>query len=170
MAVRHQLVEREPAALWRILADPSRYADWVVGTSESAAREGRWPEVGSSLAYTVRIGPKRIEGHTVVRRLEHPRYLELEAHTGVGTARIAFDIRPWGEVTLVIVDEHPLRGPGATLHNAALETLIQFRHRGMLHRLARLVESENARGRPGHVDTPGDARPSAAVTEEAGRE
>ncbi|MEU6577948.1 SRPBCC family protein [Streptomyces sp. NPDC046805] len=165
MAIRHQLVEREPAAVWNVLRDPSRYADWVVGTSESAPRTGRWPEVGSSLAYTVKLGPKSVEGYTVVRRLEHPRYLELEAHTSLGTARIAFDIRPWGEETLLIVDEHPLRGLGGTLHNTVLETAIQFRHRDMLRRLARLVERLNPPTEPGSAD----ARPSS-VTGEAGRE
>lgn len=74
MVGRHQLVERGPAAVWNVLADPSRYADWGVGTSESAPRAGRWPEVGSSLTYTVRIGPKSVDGYTVVRRFEHPRH------------------------------------------------------------------------------------------------
>ncbi|MDQ0994357.1 SRPBCC family protein [Streptomyces sp. V3I7] len=163
MAVRHQLVEREPAAVWNVLRDPSHYADWVVGTSETVPRAGRWPEVGSSLTYMIKLGPKSVEGFTVVRRFEHPRFLELEAHTGIGTARIAFDIRSWGEETLLIVDEHPLRGPGGLLHNAVLETLIQFRHRDMLGRLARLVERLNPP--KGHV-----AAPPSAVTEEASRE
>jgi hypothetical protein len=77
-----------------------------------------------------------------VRRHEAPQWLELEAHAGpLGTARIALDIRPWGEKTLVILDEHPLCGFGGTIHNAALEPLLQIRHRSMLARLAEVVES-----------------------------
>ncbi|MFB6718491.1 MULTISPECIES: SRPBCC family protein [unclassified Streptomyces] len=110
MAVRHQLIAREPSVLWAVLEDESRYTDWVVGTFGSGPGDGRWPEVGSSIKYTVRVGPKEFHGRTTVRRLDALRALELEAHGGpLGTARIAFDVRPWGDKTLVILDEHPLR-------------------------------------------------------------
>ncbi|WP_327241122.1 SRPBCC family protein [Streptomyces sp. NBC_01320] len=141
MAVRHQLIAREPSVLWAVLEDESRYADWVVGTFDSTPGNGRWPEVGSSITYTVRVGPKEFHGRTTVRRLDAPRALELEAHGGpLGTARIAFDIRPWGDKTLVILDEHPLRGLGGSLHNTALDVFAQIRHRSMLRRLAEVVE------------------------------
>ncbi|WP_406379134.1 SRPBCC family protein [Streptomyces sp. NBC_01618] len=141
MAVRHKLIAREPSAVWVILEDESRYADWVVGTFDSAPGNGRWPELGSSIKYTVRLGPKEFRGRTTVRRLDAPRALELEADGGpLGTARIAIDVRPWGDKTLVILDEHPLRGLGGSLHNTVLEALAQFRHRSMLRRLAEVVE------------------------------
>jgi hypothetical protein len=96
MAVRHQLIKRAPEAVWAILADGSRYADWVVGTEDSWPDEGIWPEVGSTIGY-------------IVRRCAPRRELELEVDSGpLGTARIAIDIREWGEHSLVIVDEHPL--------------------------------------------------------------
>ncbi|WP_329154119.1 SRPBCC family protein [Streptomyces sp. NBC_01456] len=142
MAVRHQLIKRAPDAVWAVLADPSRYADWVVGTARSRPDEGVWPEPGSTLAYTVRVGPWTLNGHTTVRRCDPPRELELEVDSGsLGTARIAIDVRPWGEHTLVIVDEHPLTGPGGVLHNAALDAFLQLRHRSMLSRLATVVEN-----------------------------
>lgn len=141
MAVRHQLIARKPSAVWAILGDESRYAEWVVGTRDTAPAEGNWPDVGSSLAYTVPLGRVEFEGRTVVRRYEPSRILELEAQSGpLGTARIALDVRAWGEHTLVILDEHPLRGPGALLHNTILDALLQIRHRSMLGRLAKLVE------------------------------
>ena len=142
MAVRHQIVCRDPSEVWAVLEDETRYSDWVVGTCDTRSHEGRWPELGSSLAYTVRLGPRTYEGHTAVRRIERPRVLELEAHAGpLGTARISLDIRPWGEDTLVIVDEHPLRGGGARVHNLVVDAVLQIRHRSMLHRLAKAVES-----------------------------
>lgn len=42
--------------------------------------------------------------------------------------------------TLVIIDEYPLCGPGGMLHDTAVDAL-QLRHRSMLTRLARIVES-----------------------------
>ncbi|MBH0247326.1 SRPBCC family protein, partial [Streptomyces cavourensis] len=68
-------------------------------------------------------------------------------------ARIAFDIRPWGERTLVIVDEHPLRGLGGTLHNPLVDMLLQLRHRTMLARLAKLVERVTPAGPDGQERT-----------------
>ncbi|MGW7317226.1 SRPBCC family protein [Streptomyces sp. NPDC054854] len=141
MAVRHRLIHAAPHEVWAVLCDGSRYADWVVGTSDSRVARGMWPELGSALDYTVRIGPWAGSGTTIVRRVQAPRELELEVDSGpLGTARVAIEIRVWGEESLIIVDEHPLRGLGGLLHNAALDTLIQLRHRDMLRRLARVVE------------------------------
>ncbi|MGW7437642.1 SRPBCC family protein [Streptomyces sp. NPDC054849] len=144
MAVRHQLIRRPPQAVWAVLADPARYGDWVVGTSGSTPLDEAWPEVGSRLRYTVRLGPWSTDGVTTVRHREPGRELELEASfKSLGTARVFLQLRPWGEETLVICDEHPLRGIGATLHNSASEALLQLRHRGMLARLAKVVEEEH---------------------------
>ncbi|MGW4223178.1 SRPBCC family protein [Streptomyces bauhiniae] len=143
MAIRYQLIRRPPAAVWKVLEQPSCYADWVVGTHETAPREGNWPELGSSLAYTIKLGPRRVEGYTLVRRYEPPRYLELEARAPFGNARIAIDVRDWGGESLVIVDEHPLSGLGGKLHNVVLDAVIQLRHRDMLSRLAKLVERQS---------------------------
>lgn len=141
VAVRHQLISRPPAAVWAVLEDCHRYGEWVVGPDGSDPADGDWPEVGSSIAYKLRLGPLQYAGHTVVRRHEPPRWLELEAHSGrLGSARIALDIRPWGGETLVILDEHPLRGFGGLVHNSVLDALLQLRHRNMLGRLAKLVE------------------------------
>lgn len=143
MAVRHQLIKRPPEAVWAVLEDPALYCDWVVGTSSSRPKDGDWPKTGSTLEYTVRLGPYTAEGETVVRLHEPPRRLELEAKSGaLGTARIAIEVRPWGDETLVVVDEHPLRGPGGLLHNTVLDALLQLRHRAMLRRLADVVEKE----------------------------
>lgn len=167
MAVRHQLIARHPSAVWRVLRDPRLYADWVIGTRDSEPADGVWPEVGSALSYAMRLGPRDVHGRTWVRRYEPPRALELEADSGpLGTARIALDLRPWGGETLVIMDEHPLRGLGGRLHNAALDAVQQLRHRGMLTRLARLVEErepaesqERAGSREPDADRPGPAPP-----------
>ncbi|MFD5134318.1 SRPBCC family protein [Streptomyces olindensis] len=157
MAVRHRLIQVSPSAVWTVLADGGRYADWVVGTSDAHVVRGQWPQTGAAIRYEVWLGPVRLCNETVVRRCEEGLCLELEAHAGVlGTARIAIELRPWGEYCLVIVDEHPLQGAGGRLHNVGFETLIQLRHRAMLARLARLCESEapdDGRARSAMSDT-----------------
>ncbi|WNI21376.1 SRPBCC family protein [Streptomyces sp. ITFR-16] len=142
MAVRHRLIERTVDDVWAVLADGTRYGDWVVGTSESRPAEGAWPQAGSSIAYTVRLGPWSTTGRTIVRRCEAPGVLELEVDSGrLGTVRIALKVQPWGGNALVTIDEHPLRGPAGKLHNTAVDAVIQLRHRSMLARLADTVEN-----------------------------
>ncbi|WP_329013237.1 SRPBCC family protein [Streptomyces sp. NBC_00690] len=141
MTVRHRLIRRPPAAVWAVLANGSRYGEWVVGPDSSRPAEGDWPQIGASLEYTVRLGPWAGSGRTVVRDMNPPHRIELEAESGrLGTARISIEVRPWGENSLVIVDEHPLRGLGGQLHNPAFDFLLQLRNRRMLSRLADVVE------------------------------
>ncbi|MGW3071293.1 MULTISPECIES: SRPBCC family protein [unclassified Kitasatospora] len=146
MAVRHVLIDRPPGDVWKVLADPRCYARWVPGTSHTEPADGSWPRTGARLRYTVRAGPWHLKGHTVVRRCEEPERLELEAVAGrLGTARIALELLAWGGGTLVIVDEHPLQGPGSSLHTAPSEALLHLRHRSMLSRLADTVENAGHR-------------------------
>ncbi|MEU6439923.1 SRPBCC family protein [Streptomyces sp. NPDC047046] len=140
MAVRHKLIERPRHEVWAVLADGERYGDWVVGTHRSWAQEGSWPEEGASIGYMVRLCGRTLSGHTRVRRCEPPAILELEVDSGrLGTARIALDLREWGGDTLVLLDEHPLRGPAGLLHNPVADALGQVRNRLMLSRLAKTV-------------------------------
>jgi uncharacterized protein YndB with AHSA1/START domain len=164
VAVRHRLIHVGPSAVWDVLSDGTRYAEWVVGTARSEPVRGQWPQTGSAIRFEIRIGPVRLVNETVVRRYEEGRLLELEAKAGpLGTARISIEVRSWGEKTLVIVDEHPLQGAGGRLHNAGFEALIQLRHRPMLARLARLCESEaNPDARPDRQDTAGPAEAHGA--------
>jgi uncharacterized protein YndB with AHSA1/START domain len=142
MAVRAVLVHRSPGTVWSVLSDGTRYGEWVVGTSSSEPESGTWPQPGSAIRYTVRLGTWRLSGRTIVRDAEPGRRLELEATTrGLGSARIGIEVRPWGDDALVTIDEHPLRGPGGRFHNVGTEFLLQLRHRMMLRRLARVVES-----------------------------
>lgn len=147
MAVRHRVINADPAAVWEVLSDGRRYADWVVGTGASRPKHGRWPEKNSSLEYEIRLGPFRLANETVVRSCRERSRLELEITAGpLGTARCSIELREWGDDCLVIVDEHPLHGIGAAVHNVAVETFIQLRHRAMLARLARCCEQGDARG------------------------
>ncbi len=129
-----------------MLGDADQYQKWVVGTRETHESEGHWPEVGTTLRYAIGRGPLTVQGHTIVRVHEPPERLELEASAGrLGTARIAIRVTPWGEGTLITMDEHPLRGAVARLHTAPVDVALQLRHRLMLSRLRSVVEEGRSR-------------------------
>jgi carbon monoxide dehydrogenase subunit G len=156
VAIRHVLIERPPAAVWAVLCDGERYAEWVVGTQRIRSADGDWPAVGSTIHFDFGIGPITFSDRVVVRVCEPPRRLELEAHAGaLGTARIAIEVMAWGADTLVVVDEHPLRGIGGALHSVPNDVLIHLRNRRMLRNLSRIVEDESTRA---------EAAPTVAVT------
>jgi carbon monoxide dehydrogenase subunit G len=144
MATVNVLVRRPPEQVWDVLADGSCYADWVVGTKEIRAVDDGWPAVGTSIHYTVGVGPLELRGRTTVRVAEEHRRLGLEADAGlIGTARIVIDLVPWGDETVVELDESPLRGPAYQLHTMVSDALLLVRGRPMVANLARLVEARH---------------------------
>ncbi|MFG2415326.1 hypothetical protein [Streptomyces goshikiensis] len=64
MAVRHQLIRRSPREVWDVLADPTRYGEWVVGPSESGTLH--YPAAETPLQLRHRGRPARLA--TVVER------------------------------------------------------------------------------------------------------
>jgi hypothetical protein len=141
VAVVNALVGRRPEQVWDVLADGYAYADWVVGTTEIRAVDDGWPAVGTSIHYTVGRGPLALRGRTTVRQAEKGRRLGLEADAGLlGAARIVIELDEWGDGTVIVMDEHPLRGPVYWLHSAVSETLLLLRGRPMVNQLARVVE------------------------------
>jgi uncharacterized protein YndB with AHSA1/START domain len=146
MATVNVLVRRPPEQVWDVLSDGFAYADWVVGTREIRAVDDGWPAVGTRIYYTVGVGPLSFQGHTTVRHADPNRQLGLEADGGpIGTARIVLDLSEWGEDTVVVLDEHPLRGPGYRLHNMLSDAALLLRGRPMVANLARLVEKRHPR-------------------------
>ncbi|MFI8962920.1 SRPBCC family protein [Streptomyces sp. NPDC053493] len=145
MAQWNRLIEAPPDAVWAVLSEGRLYSRFVVGTHDSWEQEGQWPAPGAELGYTIKLGPWPYRGRTISRLCEPGRRLELEARTEVGSARIAFRLEPWGDGTLVIVDEHPLNGPAARWHNSAVDAVTRWRHRKMLDRLSQVAVSERQR-------------------------
>ncbi|HEX4218214.1 MAG TPA: SRPBCC family protein [Acidimicrobiales bacterium] len=142
MAVRNALVEAGPADVWAVLSDGYAYERWVVGTRRIRAVDPGWPQEGTSLHYTVGVGPLEFEDRTTVRLVEPGKRLELEAQARpYGTARVSIQLLPWGDDSVVIMDEHPLRGPSWALENPAVDLVLTVRNRRTLRRLVALVES-----------------------------
>ena len=141
MAILNVLIPRTPEQVWSVLADGWSYADWVVGTRAIRDVDDDWPRPGSDIHYTVGGGPLTIRDRTTARIVEPLKRLELEARGGrMGVARISIEVLPWGEHTVVVIDEHPLTGPGARWHNVVVDGILRFRNKQMLRNLDRVVQ------------------------------
>ncbi|GAA5113652.1 SRPBCC family protein [Haloechinothrix salitolerans] len=142
MAVLNVLVNRGVDQVWDVLSDGWTYADWVVGTQHILDVDAHWPEEGAQLSYEVGIGRFTITDVTTVRHVEPGQRLELEAHAGkVGSARVSISLLRWGEGrTVVVIDEHPLTGPGAWWHTVLTDAALRLRNQRMVRELARVVQ------------------------------
>jgi uncharacterized protein YndB with AHSA1/START domain len=147
MAVLNVLVDRDPGKVWDVLSDGWTYAEWVVGTKHIREVDSHWPDQGTQIRWAVGIGRLTIEDVTTVRLVEPGHRLELEAYAGrIGSARISIALMPWGENrTLLILDEHPLTGPGGSWHTVAVDAALRLRNGRMLRRLARVVQERHPR-------------------------
>lgn len=88
---------------------------------------------------------------TTVRYVDHGKRLELEANAGkVGSARVSISLLPWGEDrTVVVIDEHPLTGPGAWWHTVLTDAALRLRNQRMVRQLARVVHERESRDSAG---------------------
>jgi len=99
-----------PEAVWAVLADPTSYAYWVVGSKRIRDFDAGWPSVGSKFHHTIGVGPLTVDDHTEAVEADPPAYLELRAKARpVGIARVAFRMtaHPTGEGTTVVMTENP---------------------------------------------------------------
>ena len=144
MARNRRLILSSPSEVWSLLADGSRYGEWVTGTQRVLTVDPHWPDVGARLRVRVGVGPVTLDDDVVVRICEPGRRLELEARAEpFGAARIAMRLIPWGEHTLFVIDGHPLRGPGTRMHGLPVDYVVAIRNGMMLTKLARIAVREH---------------------------
>ncbi|MEV7454123.1 SRPBCC family protein [Streptomyces nigra] len=144
MARNRRLILSSPSEVWSLLADGSRYGEWVTGTQRVLTVDPHWPDVGARLRVRVGMGPVTLDDDVVVRICERERRLELEARAEpFGAARIAMRLIPWGEHTLFVIDWHPLRGPGTRMHGLPVDYVVAIRNGMMLTKLARIAVREH---------------------------
>lgn len=144
MALHNILVHAHPKAVWDVLADPYSYDRWVIGTRKILHADPDWPAVGSSLSFEAGLGPLRFRSQTAVRAAEEPGRLELEADVWPLGARVAIEIKPWGGDSLVVLEEHWIRGPYLLLANPLLHLALNIRNRFMVKGLAEEVQSRRS--------------------------
>lgn len=132
-------VRRERA--FATLADGWLYASWVVGASHIRRVDPDWPAVGSRIHYSLGLWPVLVRDTTVVRAVERPHRLDLEAKLwALGSAGIRLtltEIQP-GHTTIDMV-ERAISGPGQLVPGTAQDLLFAARNQESLNRLAALI-------------------------------
>ena len=57
VATNERYMPVPPEAVWDVLADPSSYGYWVVGSKQTRDAEPEWPAPGSKFHHTIGFGP-----------------------------------------------------------------------------------------------------------------
>jgi hypothetical protein len=141
MARNEQMIDAPAGAIFDVLSDPRGYAYWVIGSMEIRDADPAWPAVGSRFHHTVGMGPLKIKDHTVVEKVEHERFLQIEAKTRpLGSARVKLFLEPVDGRTRVTMVEDPANKPTAFVFTPLMHLLIRARNLRSLDRLAELAE------------------------------
>lgn len=134
-----------PERAFATLADGWLYASWVVGASHIGEVDPGWPAVGSRLHYRFGLWPVLISDTTVVRAIDPPHRLELEARLwSVGSARISFTLaeKSAGHTTIRMV-ERAVRGPAQLIPGPAQDLIFSVRNQESLDRLAAVIRARS---------------------------
>jgi uncharacterized protein YndB with AHSA1/START domain len=130
-------------AVFAVLGDARRYADWVVGTSSVHAVDESFPARGSRFGARIAVGPISDDAVTTVLECDEPRRLVLRTRTRrLGAVQIELELEERAEdVTLVTLREHALGNRLVRLALALGDPLLSARNRRSLRRLQERVES-----------------------------
>lgn len=142
MSVVRRRTTAPPAAVFAVLADGWRYADWVVGAKRIRYVDESWPEPGSRFHHKVGAGPVEIKDSSVSEAVDPDHAISLRVQAWpAGTARVRIVLEPTDDGgTEILFEERPLEGPARRFDNPGLRALLWARNVESLRRLARIAE------------------------------
>lgn len=149
MSITRMPIPATPDDVFAVLADGRSYERWLVGCKRIRAVDSGWPAQGTRIHHRFGWGPVTTDDTTAVVQVERPRRLVLEARARpVGVAQVTFQIDddPDRDGCVVVVEEHPVRGLAAKIHNPVMDAMVALRNRKSLRALSRLAVSEAGRG------------------------
>lgn len=130
-----------PSDVWKVLATPSLYGNWVVGTKEVVDAQPEWPRPGASLHHRSGFGPLNVDDITRVMESTENEHLRLEAHLGkIGTAIVDIDVRADATGSTIELREQFVHGPPAHL-KPITNVMLAGRNEETLRRLVQLAET-----------------------------
>ncbi len=124
-----------------MLADGWLYASWVVGASRIRGVDAGWPRVGTKIHHSVGSWPMLIDDVSIAMLYDPPRSLKLKARAWpAGEAEVLIEVRSAPEGCTVTMSEDAVAGPGRLLPGPLRHTVLDWRNREALTRLAFLAE------------------------------
>jgi uncharacterized protein YndB with AHSA1/START domain len=136
-------IEAPPEDVFAVLADPERYVEWVVGTTDTEGLDAEWPAPGSRLRYRVGVGPFGFSDVTEVVEAQPPRRVALRAHMRpFGTTAIEMVLTPEPGGTRLVMREEPASGLVRATHTRLTDIVLGRRNEAALGRLRQLVEND----------------------------
>jgi len=142
MATNERFMPVEPEAVWDVLADPTSYAYWVVGSKIIRDAEPEWPEPGSKFHHTIGVGPIKVSDHTEVIEAHRPGTFKLRTKARpLGTAMVTMRMIARGAAggTVVEMTENPDGVVAALSLNPLTHVLTIARNAESLMRLEELA-------------------------------
>jgi uncharacterized protein YndB with AHSA1/START domain len=129
-----------PEAVWDVLADPSSYAYWVVGSKAIRDADASFPAPGTRFHHTIGVGPLTVRDHTEVLESERPQLMRLRAKgRPLGTAQVTLEMTPQDGGTEVRITENPDGVFTILSLNPALHVFTKLRNAESLMRLEELA-------------------------------
>jgi uncharacterized protein YndB with AHSA1/START domain len=135
-----------PETVFRVFTDGWLYPLWVVGASHIRDVDKSWPAEGARIHHAFGAWPLMVRDTTTVLKSDPPHELVLQARAWpAGQARIELTVEPLRETgSRVTINEYPVSGIGAVLHNPLADKLLHRRNVESLARLAALAERRHA--------------------------
>lgn len=134
-----------PAAVYAVLADADRYAEWVASAKEVWRHDVEWPEPGATFHHTQGVGPLKLRDTTTVISTVPDREIVLEVRARpvvVAITRVELEPLEQGRRTRVTLSERPMAGIVRAIHNPLLHHGLRARNLESLRRLRDIVEDE----------------------------
>jgi uncharacterized protein YndB with AHSA1/START domain len=140
-SVTSRLIGAPPADVWRVLSDGWLDGLWVVGASRIRMVDETWPAEGSVIEHSVGCWPATINDTTSVTSMKPEKELSLQARAWPGgEAAVRVELEPVGSSCRVTIREDASRGPARLVPGPLRRTLLDWRNRESLRRLAFLAE------------------------------
>jgi uncharacterized protein YndB with AHSA1/START domain len=140
VSTNRRFIPAAPEAVWRVLADPSSYGHWVVGSKRIRDADPAWPEPGSRFHHTVGVGPLSLDDHTESLASDPPRRLVLRAKARpLGLAKVEIELEPQDGGTCVTLRENPTGIQKPLAYFPPLQALTYVRNAESLARIERLA-------------------------------
>lgn len=138
---RNAMTVAAPAAtVFAVLADPRAYDDLLPGARRVRGFDQDWPQAGSAVHQTLRIGPLGLPEAVEVVEIDEPHLVRLQARLfPLCLHRLDFLLRTEDGGTYVTVESRPVAGPAAKLWNPVLDQMAWARSEEVLRRLRHQV-------------------------------